>query len=69
MKKIIIKDKIFEKYTRSKQQGLGLKTDTGLGLTFCKLAVEFMGGCIWFDSEKGEGTKFFFTIPKSPPDQ
>lgn len=36
---------------------------TGLGLTFCKRVVESCGGKIWFDSWKGEGTTFFFTLP------
>src|SRR5438445_37156 len=38
---------------------------TGLGLAISKAIVESFGGKIWFKSEEGHGSSFYFTIPRS----
>lgn len=54
---------IFEKYGSYNEQMLGRVKPTGLGLTFCKMAVEAHGGTIGFTSKLGEGTCMWFTLP------
>ena len=50
---------------------LGFKSSkskgSGLGLAFCKQAVEAMGGTIWFESNAGKGTTACFTLPAVEP--
>ena len=65
------RQRIFDKFGQVETRKPGRKTSTGLGLTFCKLAVEAHGGRIWVESEPGQGSTFKFTIPMmgevSPP--
>jgi len=53
--------RIFEKF--GQVDGRPKKSGTGLGLAFCKLAVEAHGGRIGVESEVGRGSSFWFTLP------
>lgn len=54
-------EKIFEKYNRL--QSDRYPRGMGLGLAFCRLAVQAHSGKIWVESKVGEGSTFIFTLP------
>ena len=55
--------RIFEKFGQAADRRRGRKTDTGLGLTFCRLAIEAHGGTIRVKSEVGQGATFTARLP------
>ncbi|HET8712749.1 MAG TPA: ATP-binding protein, partial [Gemmatimonadales bacterium] len=56
-------DRIFEKFGQVEAKRAGAQRSSGLGLTFCKLAVEAHGGVIGVQSGSGRGSVFTFTLP------
>lgn len=57
--------KIFDKYFRVTNKEVAGKYSVGLGLAFCKLAVEAQQGTIWADSEEGRGASFFIKLKRT----
>lgn len=56
---------LFEKFARLENQSLA--RGFGLGLAYCRLAVEGHGGKIWVESASGTGARFVFTLPIDTP--
>lgn len=54
--------RLFEKYQQIPSV-VGRRSGTGLGLPFCKLAVEAHGGQIWVESQVGKGSTFVVRLP------
>lgn len=50
--------KLFQRLSRAPQY-----EGTGIGLTICKNIVEKHNGQIWFESQEGQGTTFFISLP------
>lgn len=57
------KEKIFQKFYRAPNAVKVETKGTGLGLYLAKAIVETSGGKLWFTSEEGKGTSFWFTLP------
>lgn len=55
------RDRIFEKFIRLR--GGSRPGGLGVGLAFCRLAVNAHSGDIWIESEPGKGTTFWFSLP------
>ncbi len=54
---------IFDKFFQVNKKSEGRVHTTGLGLTFCKMAVDAHQGKIWVESENKKGGRFCFTLP------
>jgi signal transduction histidine kinase len=58
---------IFRKFERVQRADSRGGRNSGLGLAFCKLAVEAHGGRIWVQSTVGQGSRFYVLLPERPP--
>ncbi|MEI6062548.1 MAG: ATP-binding protein, partial [Bacteroidota bacterium] len=54
---------IFDSFEQEDVSNTRSHEGSGLGLSIAKTMTEKMGGHIWFQSVKGEGSTFYFTIP------
>jgi signal transduction histidine kinase len=56
------REKVFDKFSQAAAHKQGQVYSTGLGLAFCKLAIETHGGRIGLESEVGKGSTFWFEL-------
>ncbi len=63
------KDKLFDKYYQFDARSSGNTRSSGLGLTFCKMAVEAHDGTIGMESQTGVMSEFWFTLKKDKVNQ
>jgi signal transduction histidine kinase len=59
------REQAFYRYTRTNPGGAQVR-GAGLGLTFCKMAIEAQHGRIWLEDAPKGGTQFVFTLPGIP---
>jgi len=60
------RERIFEKYVRvadPSDDGVPPPVGCGLGLTFCRLAIEAQGGRIWVEGNEPRGSRFHVLLP------
>ncbi|MBF0178244.1 MAG: PAS domain S-box protein [Magnetococcales bacterium] len=54
---------VFKPFTQVDSSNTRSRGGSGLGLAICQRLVQAMGGALWMDSAKGQGSVFHFTVP------
>lgn len=57
-------DRLFKIDKNVSTPGTENEAGTGLGLILCKDFIQMHNGNIWVESERGKGSRFYFTLPK-----
>jgi two-component system, OmpR family, phosphate regulon sensor histidine kinase PhoR len=60
---------IFDRFVQAKNRRLGKTRGTGLGLAFCRKAVDAHAGFIWAESTPGAGSLFSILLPALPDEE
>ncbi len=55
--------KVFDRFYRSGDTDTQLHEGVGLGLAICLELIELLNGQIWLESQPGQGTSFYFSLP------
>lgn len=63
------KSLIFEKFYQSQISENVAEIGAGLGLPLAKALVELNGGRLWFESQLGQGSSFYFSLPLVNPNR
>ncbi len=56
-------NRIFDKFFQVESKGTGVKAGVGLGLAFCRMASEALGGAIRAEAATPRGTRFIISLP------
>jgi two-component system, sensor histidine kinase and response regulator len=61
------RDRIFDAYSRlERDAGMHARSSRGVGLAFCRLAIQAHGGRIWVEANDPKGTVFVLRLPIDP---
>ena len=55
---------IFQMYSQVSSSEKSPRRGSGIGLAICKKIIEAHGGRIWVESERGQGSRFYFSLPE-----